>query len=650
MSQAAAVAEAKTQPAEETEFKVHTTGLKRKDAPAPSVTARNTRARLDTTSAPSKPTNTTTRTTTARGAATTRTATAAASRTTRSVTSKTTGARSGVGARTTAGAGAKSAVAARAGSPADNGGGDDSKPAKKKRPAWDVKGRLQDLEESHQQTETHLNDSKKQLTTMTDELHRSQATIDELIQFRRGLESTVQVKEKENHEISRELTDLRDQLRSAQSKHESELESIQSKHRIESNEMKATIDSLTREKDNLTLEVRLGKEENMTLRSTISNLSAERVGVESELRGVKSKLEQTEQTLTTREERIVSLEKQLQDAKNLVQELEVKVREEESIRRKLHNTIQELKGNIRVFCRVRPPLPAENEHGEGVLGHIQFKNGEEGAIELSQSVESASGSKAVTKSYPFQFDKVFTPQATQSLVFEEISQLVQSALDGYNVCIFAYGQTGSGKTYTMEGPPNALTSSDTAQLGMIPRTVQQIFETAEQLKAKGWKYEMEGQFLEIYNESIRDLLSEEKEAKAEWGGGKHGAGGDAGKKYEIRHLPGGKTVVEGAVVAPVTSPTTLHTLLTRATNHRSTAATLANDRSSRSHSIFSLRLSGTNSLTGESSFGVLNLIDLAGSERLKESGSARDGERLKETQAINKSLSALGDVIERLGE
>ena len=102
--------------------------------------------------------------------------------------------------------------------------------------------------------------------------------------------------------------------------------------------------------------------------------------------------------------------------------------------------------------------------------------------------------------------------------------------------------------FRMEGPPNALTSSNTAELGMIPRTVQQIFETAEQLKSKGWIYAMEGQFLEIYNETLRDLLSEEKEAKAEWGGGKHGGGGDVGKKYEIRHLPGGKTVVEGAVV------------------------------------------------------------------------------------------------------
>lgn len=105
-------------------------------------------------------------------------------------------------------------------------------------------------------------------------------------------------------------------------------------------------------------------------------------------------------------------------------------------------------------------------------------------------------------------------------------------------------------TCRMEGPPlpPSATSLDPAVQGMIPRTVQQIFSSAEALKEKGWSYTMEGTFLEIYNEVVRDLLEErdEKAGKAEWGAGAGKVG--EGKKYEIRHLPGGRTVVEGAVV------------------------------------------------------------------------------------------------------
>lgn len=93
--------------------------------------------------------------------------------------------------------------------------------------------------------------------------------------------------------------------------------------------------------------------------------------------------------------------------------------------------------------------------------------------------------------------QVFEPESTQTQVFEEISLLAQSCTDGYNVCIFAYGQTGSGKSFTMEGGSTASSS------GMIPRAVEQVFRVTEELKAKGWEYKLEGQFLEI----VRLLLS-----------------------------------------------------------------------------------------------------------------------------------------------
>src|SRR5690606_12703256 len=100
------------------------------------------------------------------------------------------------------------------------------------------------------------------------------------------------------------------------------------------------------------------------------------------------------------------------------------------------------------------------------------------------------------KEYPFEFDRVFTPAVDNEEIFGEISQLVQSALDGYNVCIFCYGQTGSGKTYTMS-------SAD----GMIPRATNMIYETIGALEEKSWRYTMEGSFVEVYNEELHDLLA-----------------------------------------------------------------------------------------------------------------------------------------------
>ena len=101
---------------------------------------------------------------------------------------------------------------------------------------------------------------------------------------------------------------------------------------------------------------------------------------------------------------------------------------------------------------------------------------------ISINPQSICGNKKAAPKHEFAFDKVFTPSSSQEDVFGEISQLIQSALDGYNVCIFAYGQTGSGKTYTMEG-----NTSDHDKQGMIPRAMEQVFRTSQDLKEKGWQ-------------------------------------------------------------------------------------------------------------------------------------------------------------------
>jgi kinesin family protein C1 len=213
-------------------------------------------------------------------------------------------------------------------------------------------------------------------------------------------------------------------------------------------------------------------------------------------------------------------------------------------------------------------------------------------------------------------------------VFIEISQLVQSALDGYKVCIFAYGQTGSGKTYTMMGNPEL-----DDQKGMIPRSLEQIFQASQTLNSQGWKYKMQASMLEIYNETIRDLLAANRMAAQDGGS----------SKYTIKHDANGNTHVSDLTVVDVTSISEVSSLLRRAAQSRSVGRTQMNEESSRSHCVFTLRIFGVNEGTDQQVQGVLNLIDLAGSERLNKSGAT--GDRLKETQAINKSLSCLSDVI-----
>ncbi|XP_044462357.1 kinesin-like protein KIN-14C [Mangifera indica] len=324
---------------------------------------------------------------------------------------------------------------------------------------------------------------------------------------------------------------------------------------------------------------------------------------------------------------------QFEDQKRTIHELqhnladaEHQLIEAEILRKKLHNTILELKGNIRVFCRVRPLLP---EDGVGTdASVISYPTSVEG---LGRGIDVIQSGKKI----PFTFDKVFNHDASQKEVFVEISQLIQSALDGYKVCIFAYGQTGSGKTYTMMGRPET-----SEQKGLIPRSLEQIFQTSQILSAQGWKYKMQASILEIYNETIRDLLAVNKTNGLDLARVENGV---PGKQYTIRHDANGNTHVSDLTIVDVGSISEISSLLRQAAQSRSVGKTQMNEYSSRSHFVFTLRISGINETTEQQVQGVLNLIDLAGSERLSRSGATDD--RLKETQAINKSLSSLSDVI-----
>ncbi|XP_044499804.1 kinesin-like protein KIN-14G [Mangifera indica] len=334
---------------------------------------------------------------------------------------------------------------------------------------------------------------------------------------------------------------------------------------------------------------------------------------------------------------IQELKETLHSAKSGMQELQMKYQEDFSAlgkqlhglafavsryqkvleeNRKLYNQVQDLKGNIRVYCRVRPLLNGQ-PNCRSTVAHI-----EEGNISITTQLKYGKlGQKT------FSFNKVFGPAATQVEVFSDTQTLIRSVLDGYNVCIFAYGQTGSGKTYTMTGPKELTEEC----LGVNYRALNDLFLLANQRKDT-MSCDISMQMLEIYNEQVRDLLVTDGQ----------------NKRLEIRNNSQNRINVPDANLVPVSTTSDVLKLMDLGQKNRSVGATAMNDRSSRSHSCVTVHVQGRDLTSGTILRGSMHLVDLAGSERVDKSEVT--GDRLKETQHINKSLSALGDVIASLAQ
>lgn len=357
----------------------------------------------------------------------------------------------------------------------------------------------------------------------------------------------------------------------------------------------------------------------------------------------------------------------------------------------LHNELLENKGNIRVFCRVRPYLPKESLFIQKVLENTvdskeedEFLNNKKlkknklnllfnntnSIKELkplleTKYIEYISNDKLcingpIVKNHigkektkqtkdTYNFDRVFQPSATQTEIFQEISQLVQSALDGYKVCIFAYGQTGSGKTFTMEGSYNYniqeneknfnnvianLKSQDTR--GIIPRSIEKIFEVKTQMEKIGWEFLLSISFFEIYLDQINDLLKNYSGNNNNNINNNNNNSNAYVSQYNMKDI----------ITIDVNNILETIKILNFATNKRTKASTSCNEKSSRSHSICQLKINMTHKELNQTRDGTLNLIDLAGCEKL--SASNVEGDNIKEAIAINKSLLCLKNVITSL--
>ncbi|KAJ1924562.1 Kinesin-like protein kif15 [Tieghemiomyces parasiticus] len=318
--------------------------------------------------------------------------------------------------------------------------------------------------------------------------------------------------------------------------------------------------------------------------------------------------------------------------------------------------------SIRVYLRIRPFSQAEqlsessqfasaalnppSSQGSRASFSVSATPGNNGPAEPSlflltppnavtmQAVSGTLGMMAA-KQETFTFDYVGGPATEQRDMFDSVGRsIVDRCLEGYNGTIFAYGQTGSGKTYTMQGA-GPLTNLDNDRRGLIPRCMEYLFRRIAERSAdsdRPTEYLVKASYLEIYNESIHDLLDPATPMRA------------------LREDINRGIFVDGITEETILTPTDAYRVFERGATNRHVGSTAMNRESSRSHSVLTLIIQ---SKTTEGDLvdireARFNLVDLAGSERQKTAGTT--GQRLKEAANINKSLSALGSVINALVE
>ena len=267
--------------------------------------------------------------------------------------------------------------------------------------------------------------------------------------------------------------------------------------------------------------------------------------------------------------------------------------------------------NIKVVARFRPKNELEISLETGKPDLIKFVN------ETTMMVGDGKEKETIT------FDRIFPPCTPQAEVFEQVGiPLIEDVLTGYNGTVFAYGQTGSGKTYSMMG----VDLYDEARKGLIPRAASKIFDRVDQMEGNV-EFILTCSMLEIYKETMNDLLCNEP------------------NHLKIKEDRRRGIYVQGLTEVSVDCEDDMLELIALGEQMRTVAKTKCNAVSSRSHTLF--RLEVKQKFPNESEKrGILNLIDLAGSEKVHLSGVTGNG--LEEAKKINLSLSALGNVIHSL--
>ncbi|KAG8011311.1 Kinesin-like protein KIF25, partial [Nibea albiflora] len=274
------------------------------------------------------------------------------------------------------------------------------------------------------------------------------------------------------------------------------------------------------------------------------------------------------------------LQAQVEALQRSLEEEKERCRAERQRRKELHNALVELRGNIRVHCRVRPVLPFD---------HVQSSTSGSGPVSSEEVVSAISDDTVLVnctktgmpaQNKIFEFERVHGPEDSQDVVFEEVRPLLTSLLDGYNVCIMAYGQTGSGKTHTMMGSQPLEEHSGTqqeAQQGIIPKAAAELFRLISEKPADS--HTVGVSVMEVYNNEVFDLLARDEQGNA------------VSQRRDVITTSSGTSHVPSLTYEPVCNASEVMRIISGVLKLRAHCPTLIHTDSSRSHLVVTLTIS-----------------------------------------------------------
>ena len=466
---------------------------------------------------------------------------------------------------------------------------------------------IKEEKESKNKKNVLLNELNKKLTEEQNKNETLNKSIKELTEIKLKYK---QIKE-ENNKLINENEELKEEL---QSKNIEDINKLKEKYETEVFELKAMINIW---KNNF-LEISKFKLVNYDIKShqeieSILNIDSNYIdNAPSELKDIAKKVLEYFKLLIEQENYktidLRQMKETLLSEQEKVYILSHKLKNEKYLRRKIHNRYMYLRGNLRVMCRVRPFLPSEKVNKKSQMETMVINND---SISIFQENKPEKN---------FEYDYIFDTKSSQKDVYEEVTLLIQSMVQGNNICIIAYGQTCTGKTYTIQGP-------NSKNPGIVPRAARELFLILNNFSKSNFfeSIRLSLTIIEIYNEQIFNLLEESTPSL---------------NMYED---------ASGNLIIPDLNPISINSfeeankLFKLAARFRHTSSTEYNDRSSRSHCIFSFQLKLTGK-DGRIIRSTLHIIDLAGSERISKSQN-KDEKIRKESICINLSLHSLSTVL-----